>query len=71
MEQHPAAITATQPIEMQNEKAHPLYKHYLTYKRAMIRRLVTATTFASWLESNRAAIRFNHPGARYDWAQYL
>lgn len=46
-----ACTPPTQPIHSTKDEMHPRFREYLNYRSAMASQLVTADSFARWLES--------------------
>lgn len=51
MEMSAACAPAVQPQSSSVEQSHPRYGEYLAYRGALIRQLVSASSFACWLRS--------------------
>ncbi|MGY4831799.1 hypothetical protein ACVNIS_24715 (plasmid) [Sphaerotilaceae bacterium SBD11-9] len=71
MKMSPACTPPVQPACTDEEKRHPRYAEYLTYRSALSCQLVTAAPFARWLEDTErdehgfvSVFEVDKPGAR-------
>lgn len=70
MDMSKACMPPVQPASTMTEEQHPRFREYQQYRAAMSRQLVTASTFALWLEqtekseSGSVAVYEVQPGAR-------
>lgn len=51
MDMSSACSAPIQPAVSQNERQHPRYREYDSYRAAMNRQMVTGCSFARWLEN--------------------
>ena len=65
MEISPACLPPRQPVIREQDRSHPRFREYLSYRSSMTNQLAEASSFSDWLYQNeQEAIRANaadHP----------